>query len=248
MRLKMSTFLVVYTLPFLLIMSCKDHAGDPTSSGSRLLLMRQVTENRVRMMSERINIQLNGFAKAISSDRDFSMKLFVENNRQAPEVADFAARYMNAMGFSILEISDPQDRLLSCAQLTADAGASISDKASSVSDKPVFINDNLKNGKALTLQARISFKILDSTLYCGGGFTADSLFAAVLSPCSGFRTIIKNDTSLIGGDASITDINDSIAVINGKNFRTISITLPFAGSGRPPVLYIIDETSSDIKQ
>ena len=48
------------------------------------------------------------------------------------------------MGFSPLEITDPQHVLLSCGQFPATPGTSIAPKAALLSDQARFVNDMVK--------------------------------------------------------------------------------------------------------
>jgi len=69
---------------------------------------------------------------------------------------------MEPMGLSMLEITDSQHVLLSCGQFPANAGTSVADKETLLNDKGIYVDDNVKGQKVLTLQANIRFKILDA--------------------------------------------------------------------------------------
>jgi len=58
-------------------------------------------------------------------------------------------------------------------QFSANAGTSAADKEALLNDKGVFVQDNIKGQKVLTLQANIRFKILDAGFYCTGGLIVD---------------------------------------------------------------------------
>lgn len=244
MKYKIQGLIAVICALSLCFFSCKKNP--PDCSLQELYAMKQAVEHQLKMQSVQIMEQLAGFSKAVVSDRDFSMKLFVENNRQAPEVADFALRYMESMGFSILEITDSKNVLLSCAQFPASAGASIAGKAALINDNPVFIDDNVKGQKILTLQARTSFKILDSTLYCGGGYIISDSFIAGLSPCKGFKIVIKQDSLVMGAgaDSAVSGITDSTVIINGLTYWATSINLPYSGQGAAPEILLINENAA----
>jgi hypothetical protein len=224
-----------------LLLSCK-HASKGNPSLEELSDMRQVVERQIQNQSRRIADQLAAFSKIVAADRDFSMKLLVENNRSAPEVTDFAQRYMEPMDFSLLEIADSQHILLSCAQFPASAGSSVAEKATLLPDVATFINDNVKGQKTLTLQAQLRFKILDSVMYCSGGETVDEDFISKLVVAEGFKIVLKQGQTLLGSGAGkyVVSATDSSITLNDTTYAATSLPLPFAGLGDRPVLLLIN--------
>jgi hypothetical protein len=109
--------------------------------------------------------------------------------------------------------------------------------------KALFIVDNVKGQKTLTLQAKVRFKILDSLFYCIGGCIVDDAFISQLSPGNGFRLVLKQGDKIFGMNNSplISDIKDSTVVINGTVYPAVSISLPGLGQGEAPVLILINE-------
>jgi hypothetical protein len=225
-----------------MLFSCKPPAQQ-VGPQQELNIMKAAIEKQLQNESRRISDQLAAFSRVAAADRDFSMKLFVEGNRSAPEVTDLTYRFMEPMGFSLLEIADSGLSLLSCAQFPASTGTKIASTASMLDEKALFVIDNVKGQKTLTLQAKISFKILDSLFYCIGGRIVDDAFIAQLCSGSGFRLVLKQGDKILGmsNSQSISDIKDSTVALNGTVYPAVSIPLPVAGQGEAPVLILINE-------
>jgi len=224
------------------VVTCKRKPMPPGETCS-LSAMKQVAQRFIHFQSGKLADQLAAFSKVVVADRDFSMKLLVENNRSAPEVTDFTLRYMEPMGFSLLEITDSQHVLLSCGQFPASAGTSIAEKAARLSDQAQFVNDMVKGQPALTLQMEKRFKILDSVLYCSGGILVDERFIAALPLANGYKAIIRQGGVVIGSGAheSVSARTDSTITINDTTYRAATIALPFSGGGDTAVLVVVDE-------
>lgn len=208
--------------------SCK-HAPVPLdSSKQELQCIGQIINNQILNQSLKLSEQLTAFSKVIASDREFSMKLLVENNRSAPEVTEAAGRYMEPMGLSILEITDSQHILLSCGEFQANAGTSIAGKQALLSEKGVFIQDAIKGKSELTVQALVKFKILDAEYYCCGGLVVDDNFLKQLDPGSGFKLFFKQGQKVFGLENAegFSSLTDSTIVINTKTYPAISFSLP----------------------
>jgi hypothetical protein len=229
---------------FLSSSSCK-HAPKIDYAKQELFDMGHYVEKQVLDKSLHLSDQLGAFSRVVAADREFSMKLLVENNRSAPEITEAAPRYMEPMGLSVLEIADSQHVLLSCGQFPANAGTSVADKEALLTDKGVFIEDNVKGQKVLTIQANIRFKILDAGFYCTGGLVVDENFVSRLSPGNGFKLLLKRGQSVMGMQnvESISDVKDSTIIINNKTFQAMSIAIPFAGQGDAPSCILINETA-----
>jgi hypothetical protein len=152
---------------------------------------------------------------------------------------------MEPMGLSVLEIADSQHVLLSCGQFSANAGTSAADKEALLNDKGVFVQDNIKGQKVLTLQANIRFKILDAGFYCTGGLIVDENFVSRMSPGNGFRLLLKQGQKVMGMDTveSISDVKDSTIIINNKTYQAMLFSLPFAGQGDAPFCILINENA-----
>lgn len=207
--------------------------------------MGHYVEKQVLDKSFHLSDQLGAFSRVVAADREFSMKLLVENNRSAPEITEITSRFMEPMGLSVLEIADSQHVLLSCGQFSANAGTSAADKEALLNDKGVFVQDNIKGQKVLTLQANIRFKILDAGFYCTGGLIVDENFVSRMSPGNGFRLLLKQGQKVMGMDTveSISDVKDSTIIINNKTYQAMLFSLPFAGQGDAPFCILINENA-----
>lgn len=224
-----------------MVFSCKPNAKQACVR-QELFDLKTMVEQQIQNEAHRISDQLTAFSKVVAADRDFSMKLFVEGNRSAPEVTDLTHRFMEPMGFSLLEITDSAHMLLSCAEFPASTGTKVSEKAALLSERGRFIYDNVKGQKVLTLQAQIRFKILDTLFYCIGGRIIDDAFVSQLSPGNGFRLVLKGERLMgLNAPQTISNIKDSSVVINATVYPATSISLPFTGEGESPMLLLIDE-------
>ena len=238
--------LIVLSCCSYFILSCK--SSNQQCGHQELLDMKAAVEKQLQNEARRIAGQLAAFSKVVASDRDFSMKLFVETNRSAPEVTDLTLRFMEPMGFNLLEITDSASTLLSCAQFPASTGTNIFDKAELLGEQARFIIDNVKGQKALTLQSKVPFKILDTLFYCIGGRIVDESFISHLSPGGGFRLALKQGDMVLGmSGRRISDLKDSTVAIDATVYPAVSITLPFAGQEETPFLILIDERAVNQK-
>ncbi|MGB7566611.1 MAG: hypothetical protein WBM07_02015 [Chitinivibrionales bacterium] len=245
-----TTFFFLFAFAsFLSLFSCK-HTLKTDYAKQELLDMGHYVEKQVQNQSFHLSDQLMAFSRVVAADREFSMKLLVENKSSAPEVTEIAPRFMEPMGLSMLEIADSQHVLLSCGQFPANAGRSVADKEALFNDKGVFIEDNVKGQKVLTLQALIRFKILDAGFYCAGGQVVDENFVTRLSPGNGFRLLLKQGQRVMGMEnvESISDVKDSTIIINNKTYQAMSFALPFAGPGDAPSCILINENALPAKK
>jgi hypothetical protein len=213
------------------------------SSFREISLVKQSVERQLNVRLDLISRQIAGFATTAASDRDFSMKLLVENERSAPEVTETAQRYMSAMALPLLSITDSQHVLLSCGQFAASTGT-VSAAAAALGEKPAFIMDNVKGETVLTVQAKTRFKILDAAFFACGGTTVGREFLSSLACGAGYAVFIKQGKAIIGMDnvESISDIRDNTMLLNNKEYPAAAITLPYIGEGDAPVLIIISNT------
>jgi hypothetical protein len=225
-----------------MVFSCKPPAGQ-AGVHEELLALKALMEKYVQNEANRISDELVAFSKVAAADRDFPMKLFAEGNRSAPEVTDFTHRFMEPMGFSLLEIADSSQTILSCAQFPASTGTKIAENAEMLGDEARFVYDNVKGQKVLTLQAKVHFRILDTLLYCLGGRIVDDAFVSQLSPGNGYKLFLLLGAKVFGvsSGSSISDITDSTVAVSGAVYPAVLISLPFAGQGERPTLILISE-------
>jgi hypothetical protein len=225
----------------LAIASCKNAPVPVESSRQELLYIGQIINSQILNQSQKLSEQLSAFSKVIASDREFSMKLLVENNRSAPEVTEAAVRYMEPMGLSILEISDSQHVLLSCGEFEANAGTSIAGKEALLGEKGVFIEDAIKGKSELTMQAKAKFKILDGQYYCCGGFIVDDKFLKQVDPGNGFKFFFKQGQKVFGLENAegLSNLTDSTVVMNAKTYPVMSFALPIAAGSAEALSCIV---------
>jgi hypothetical protein len=212
---------------------------------SELLPVKKQVEDQLKNRMDDLNGQVAAFARTVAGDRDFSMKVLVDKDRSAPEVTEIAPRYMEPMALSVLSIVNSRDTVLSCGQFPASAGAP-SPVAGLPGGSAAFVMDNVKGATVLTLQAKARFAILDSVFFAIGGVIVDQNFCSHFSLPQGFRLVCKQGgtvTGALGGQhvESISDVKDSVIVLNNASYPAVSITLPYAGSGPAPCLVIMSD-------
>jgi hypothetical protein len=234
-----------FVLSFLAVIGLVASCKPPQQAGSyeELSILKTVIEKQIQNEARRITEQLAAFSKVAAADRDFPMKLFVEGNRSAPEVTDLTHRFMEPMGFSLLEIADSSQTLLSCAQFPASTGSKVAENLATLGEDARFVYDNVKGQKMLTLQGRVTFRILDTLLFCLGGRIVDDAFVSGLSPQNGFRLLLKLGDKVLGpnGASAVSDIKDSTVTVGATAYPAVKIPLSFVGRGEAPVLLLLSE-------
>jgi hypothetical protein len=184
--------------------------------------------------------KLSAVADIIAADRDFSMKLIVENDRSAPEISDIASLYIEPMNLSILEITDSNYVILSSGHFPASVGNSVAEKGSILTDSALCLSDNIKGKDTLTFQAKITFTIADQTMYCIGGYIIDEPFIEDIRPRQGVSLLLKYDGEISGMDniETISAITDNTIIINDTTYCATKISLPYSGDRAPPEIII----------
>lgn len=208
----------------------------------RLVDARQTTGKCLQDYQARLSRRLRAFAAQVAADRGFSMKLLVEQQRSASEVSEIASRFMGPMGFSLLEVTDSSFRLLSSGHFPASVGKSAARKAEMLEEQPVFVMDNIRGRKVLTLQSRIDFTIAERTFWCLGGVEVDESFLNSLTPASVSNLLLQKDGELIGGDGieTMSPLSDNEVIINDTPFQADTLRLSYRGEdGDAPVLYLL---------
>jgi hypothetical protein len=207
-----------------------------------LIHVRDAAEKTLAVRSETLQRQLAAFAEQVANDRGFAMKMLVEMDRTAPEVSEIAARYLKAMGLSILEVADSSDTLVSCGHFPAAAGSSISEKAALLDTQAVCMVDNIQGIQALTMQARARFVIGDAArLSCVGGWVVDEAFLRELVAHKGVRTLLRFGDTAIGMSnvSAMSEIKNNTLILNDTTFLATSLDLPFRGDSTAPKLYLL---------
>ncbi len=207
-----------------------------------LIHTKAAIEKRLEDQAAQLTRRLQAFADRIANDRDFAMKLIVEQEPSAPEVSAIASRYLGVMGADLLAITDSAHTLLSCGHFPAAAGNSAADKASLLDAEPVFLYDNIKGDQLLTRQARVDLTIAETVrLSCLGGCIVDEQFVRELAPREGLRLLFRYGDTTIGADSieAISEITDNTMIVNDTTYLATSLTLRHAGELEAPEIIIL---------
>ena len=207
-----------------------------------LLHTRAAVEQALAGRGAALTRRLRAFAEQVAGDRDFAMKLIVEQDRTAPEVTEFARRYMAAMDLGLLEIADSASVLLSCGHFPAAAGNSVASKAAALDSQAVFLLDTIRGEEVLTLQARVTATLGDSTRTgCQGGWVVDQAFLDGLTPPPGVRVMLRAGSHSIGLNSisSMSAITGNTMIINDTTYLATALLLAFHGEEDPPALLLV---------
>lgn len=219
---------------------------DSSSSTFSLIELKEAQISVEKTLTEKLNRldqQLEAFSSSISNDRNFSLRLLVENDRSSPDITEKASQFLNPMGFSLLEITDSAFSILSCGHFPASAGNSDTIKASLIGKSPLILDDNIMGSNVLTLQTGKRFAIAGMTFYAIGGIEVNSVFLNGLSPRSGVKVLLKRGKEILGMDniRSISEIKDNKIIINDKEYLAVQMSLPYTGEGDQPILITLIE-------
>ncbi len=246
MRPKDAPLFIVFLLAsaVALLSQCRSPEKQTAAPSAELAFVKQAVEKQLSNQMDLVLCQMGGFAAVVAADREFSMKLLVDNDKSAPEVTEIAQRYLAPMAFSILSVTDSQYVILSCGHFPANTGTVFS-AARSLGATPAFIMDNVKGQSVLTLQAKARFTILDTAVFFAcGGLTVGKDFLSRLVCWPGYSILLKQGKTVIGMEKveSISDIKDGSVLLNNTAYPAASITLPYAGEGDAPSLIVISNT------
>lgn len=208
----------------------------------KLRIAEKIVQRNLAKISGNLEKQLDAFGATVANDKNFALRLIAENDRSSADVTEFAVRFREPMGFSVLEITDAYFDILSCGHFAANSGNSAKEK-SKLTNSPVFFDDNIKGRSQLTLQSKVKFSISEIPFFVIGGLEINEQFLAELSPDSGITVLLKRGKQLMGkGDIqSISEVNNSRILINDKEYYAAELQLPFMGSGINPSLLIVLE-------
>ncbi len=194
-----------------------NHDATPVSSQT-VSIEPEAAAVEARLKSYRTDLEngLCGFSSAVSNDRNFSVKLLVEQDTAAAEVVGIAALYKKAMRFDLLDICDSAGKIISDGD-GAVQGSLVHTNPSSQDFLPM--SDSLVGtGKVLTLQARIPFQCSNAPLFASGGVILDNSFFNEFSPSRDCRLIMRHNDELFGMDAvkTISQYSDGKILIDNE--------------------------------
>jgi hypothetical protein len=195
-----------------------------------LINTRSIVEKRIEDMSRDLVKRLSALGTVISKDRDFSMKVLVENDLSASEVTEIAAAHMGPMALSVLDVTDESYTVLSSGHFAARAGVSAAKKAEILSENALFITDNIKGSERLTLQAKVGFRCAGIPFYCIGGMEIDTSFLSLCSPRDEVRLLLKRGSDIIGIDSieTMSEIKDNTLILNDSTYLAAPVSLSTA--------------------
>jgi hypothetical protein len=203
----------------------------------------RATEKCLATLSSRIERQLGAFGTAVADDRDFAMKLIVEQDTAASEVAGIAARYMEPMAFDVLEITTAGRLILSSGHFPARAGESESAREALDTDRAVCVFENVRGEEILTYQAATTFELAEQNFHCSGGVIVNEELLLRLTPRTGVRVILRQGAEVSGfGDVeTMSEIEDNRIIINDTTYLASAIPLSAAESVEPLELIVLME-------
>lgn len=243
---RMSVFAAMIIPTALALLSARCNAPqtqDASAVSTDLAHAREAVQRRLSQDCQLLHAQMQGLASQIPQEREFTMKLLVENDRTAPEVTDLAPRYRAAMGLSLLDIADSAGTLLSSGHFPANAGSSVSVKLANVGEEPVFVHDTVNGRAVLTLQSRAGCAVEGVHFSCVGGWIVDETYLARLAPWTGVTVIVRQETGVLGmsGVSSMSELLNNSIVLNNRTFAADTVAIPFAGAGPAPQLLVLIE-------
>lgn len=206
-------------------------------------LARMSVEKSLDRVISQTETRLKAFTEALINDRNFSIKLLVENDRSSPEVAAVAARFMKPMGFSILEVIDSSKVIVSSGHFPASVGNTTQFKDQNQSGKIAVVEDNVQGNLVLTLQGYIAFTIAEIPFVARGGHSIDDAFLEQLSPNNQVSVYLKWGERIIGRQdvRSISPLKNGKIILNDKTYSGASIPLPVSeGSPSAELLVLVE--------
>ncbi|MBN1980942.1 MAG: hypothetical protein JW795_05385 [Chitinivibrionales bacterium] len=209
------------------------------------LAVQQVQQSVLKELinySNTLQKQLTALATLLADNTEFTMKLLVEQDYSASEIADVAQLYMKPMGLSFLEITDSTYTVLSSGHLPASAG-SIASLKKKMSNGTLFcLTENIKGNEQLSLQLKIPFTVGGKTLYCIGGTRLDSAFIASLNHYDPVRIVLKSNTEIEDGAdifKQIPEIQNNSVTINNIRYISRSFPLKTLNEGAAPQILLL---------
>jgi hypothetical protein len=239
-RLPARALCAALLVPAALFLRCGP-SDKPAAASAELAFVKQAVGRQLTSRMDLLSGQIAAFAGVVAADREFSMKLFVDKDRSAPEVTELAQKYLGPMALSVLSITDSQYVILSCGHFPANTGTVFS-VARNLAAAPAFVMDNVKGENVLTLQAKARFTILDTAVFFAcGGIAVGRDFCAGLACWPGYSVLVKKGAMVIGMDnvESISEVKGDTILLNNRAYPAASIPLPYAGEGDAPALLVV---------
>jgi hypothetical protein len=223
------------------LMITRQQKADNAAKLSLLTAMEQTVQKELQEASSHIERQLQEFSEVIAADKQFSLKILVENDRSSQLVTEMAEKFMGPMGFSVLEISDASHRILSSGHFPASAGNSNQAKMELLTSEASAVDENIMGTPTLTIQAKSGFAIAGFNFYTSGGITLDDAFLRRLTPNDAVTLLLKHGEEYIGKDGirSISPITDHQIIINDKELPASELVIPSSGDAGELKLIVI---------
>lgn len=215
-------------------------------SGFNLQLLNAAelsVQKRLAMLDTKLTVQLSSFSEAVSSDKNFSLKLLVENDRSSTDVVEIAARYLKAMDFSVLEVVDSSNMIISSGHFPASAGLIDKAHVAQVSSTPVAVFENIMGNQVLTFQLKKEFRIADYLFFAVGGIEISDKFLLDLAPFEKVKVLLKMGNKYIGMNdiRTISEIKDHKIIINDKEYFATQFPFPSVKSNGEALLLVVIE-------
>lgn len=210
----------------------------------KLEFAKQCIENRFEEYKVRIENQLTAFSQAVTSNRIFSLRLLVENDRSSIDITELASRYLKPMGFSVLDIADSEEVILSSGHFPANAGNRLGSNTDKLSLDPSIVDEFVMGSSKMILKAKKEFKIADIPFLAVGGIEVNEGFLNNLIPCDGVKVILKRENEYYGipDIHSVSEIKEKKIIINDNEYFAAQFELPYVGEeDKSPVLIVILE-------
>jgi hypothetical protein len=206
-----------------------------------LLTAKQTVQKRLEDFSTRTQAQLQSLARVVEADKEFSLRILVENDRSAPAVTEMAGQFIDPMGLSVLEITDSSRTILSSGHFPASAGNKSMHKAGVLSTKLTATMENLRGTPTLTLLAEYPFAIAGFRFFLSGGIVVDTKLLELLTPIERILLLLKNGDTYLGMEniTSVSAISDNQIIINDEKYPAAEIELPVAGMDRKISLIVV---------
>jgi hypothetical protein len=200
-------------------------------------------KKRLTMLDTKLSAQLSAFSEAVSSDKDFSIKLLVENDKSSSDVVEIAGRYLKAMDFSVLEVVDSSNTIISSGHFPASAGLNDKDHITQLSSEPAAAIENVMGNQLLAFQLKKEFKIADYLFYAVGGIEINDKFFSELAPFENVKVLLKLGNKYIGMNdiRSISEIKDHKIIINDKEYFATQFPFPSVKSNGDALLLVVIE-------